>query len=392
MLVLLVVGLAASVSLSETMLVVVGVALVREWLLGRLAPVWPLATSMGAFGGWTLISAAGSAEPVNSVRAASSVLLLATLWVVFHAVGDAVRARWFASVLFGALVVVAALSIIQVTTCGGDRMYGKPAALPRIVASFFGKCERAHGFFSIYMTLAGVLAIVLTLTLPRLRELRHPVAAVVAWVVAAVAFALTSVRGAWLGCGAGVAVVILSARRQAALVMGLLVMTMAVLAIPTVRHRAISTLDMTDPTARERLAMWSAGLTLVREHPVMGIGPGQVKRLYPEYAPAYAVRRHTSHLHNTPLQIAVERGIPGLVLWLWMFAAFFVRSVRIWRGLPVDARADRALVAGCVAAIAAFLVSGLFEYNFGDTEVLLVAISVMALPFVIERERAASVA
>ena len=392
MLVLLVVGLAASVSLSETMLVVFGVALVREWLLGRLAPVWPLATSMGAFGGWTLISAAGSAEPVNSVRAASSVLLLATLWVVFHAVGDAVRARWFASVLFGALVVVAALSIIQVTTCGGDRMYGKPAALPRIVASFFGKCERAHGFFSIYMTLAGVLAIVLTLTLPRLRELRHPVAAVVAWVVAAVAFALTSVRGAWLGCGAGVAVVILSARRQAALVMGLLVMTMAVLAIPTVRHRAISTLDMTDPTARERLAMWSAGLTLVREHPVMGIGPGQVKRLYPEYAPAYAVRRHTSHLHNTPLQIAVERGIPGLVLWLWMFAAFFVRSVRIWRGLPVDARADRALVAGCVAAIAAFLVSGLFEYNFGDTEVLLVAISVMALPFVIERERAASVA
>jgi len=389
---LLVVGLAASVSLSETMLVVFGVALVREWLLGRLAPVWPLATSIGAFGVWTLISAAGSAEPVNSLRAASSVLLLATLWVVLHAVGDAVRARWFASVLFGALVVVAALSIIQVTTCGGDRMYGKPAALPRVVASFFGKCERAHGFFSIYMTLAGVLAIVLTLTLPRLRELRHPVAAVAAWVVAAVAFALTSVRGAWLGCGAGVAVVILGVRRQAALVIGVLVMTMALLAMPTVRHRASSMLDMTDPTARERLAMWSAGLTLVREHPVMGIGAGQVKRLYPEYAPAYAVRRHTSHLHNTPLQIAVERGIPGLVLWLWMFAAFFVRSVRIWRGLPVDARADRALVAGCVAGIAAFLVSGLFEYNFGDTEVLLVAISVMALPFVIERERAASAA
>jgi O-antigen ligase len=392
MLVLLVAGLAASVSLSETMLVVFGVVLVREWLLGRLAPVWPLATSMGAFAAWTLISAASSAEPVNSVRAASSVLLLATLWVVLHAVGDAVRARWFATVLFGALVVVAALSIIQVTTCGGDRMYGKPTTLPHIVASFFGKCERAHGFFSIYMTLAGVLAIVLTLTLPRLRELRHPVAAVAAWVVAAVAFALTSVRGAWLGCGAGVAVVILSLRRQAALLIGVLVMTMAVLAMPTVRQRAISMLDMTDPTARERLAMWSAGLTLVREHPVMGIGPGQVKRLYPEYAPAYAVRRHTSHLHNTPLQIAVERGIPGLVLWLGMFATFFVRSVRIWRGLPVDARADRALVAGCVAAIAAFLVSGLFEYNFGDTEVLLVAISVMALPFVIERARAASAA
>jgi O-antigen ligase len=134
--------------------------------------------------------------------------------------------------------------------------------------------------------------------------------------------------------------------------------------------------------------MLSAGLALVAEHPLAGIGPGQVRRLYPEYAPPHAVRRHTSHLHNTPLQIAVERGLVGLALWLWIFAAFFVRSVGIWRRLPADAAQDRALVAGCVAAIVALLVGGLFEYNFGDTEVLLVAMSLMALPFVLERDRA----
>jgi len=43
-------------------------------------------------------------------------------------------------------------------------------------------------------------------------------------------------------------------------------------------------------------------------------------------------------------------------------------------------------VLGSIAAIAAFLVAGLFEYNFGDTEVLLVALALMALPFVVERE------
>ena len=37
-----------------------------------------------------------------------------------------------------------------------------------------------------------------------------------------------------------------------------------------------------------------------------------------------------------------------------------------------------------MAAIAAFLVAGLFEYNFGDTEVLLVAVALMALPFTIQ--------
>ena len=104
------------------------------------------------------------------------------------------------------------------------------------------------------------------------------------------------------------------------------------------------------------------------------------------YAPPEALRRHTSHLHNTPLQIAVERGLVGLALWLWIFLAFFVRAGRILRRVPPGAAADRALVAGALAAVAAFLVSGLFEYNFGDTEVLLVTLAVMALPFVVERE------
>ena len=47
---------------------------------------------------------------------------------------------------------------------------------------------------------------------------------------------------------------------------------------------------------------------------------------------------------------------------------------------------ERALVGGSIAAVAGFLVSGLFEYNFGDTEVLLVACALMALPFVIARD------
>jgi hypothetical protein len=47
---------------------------------------------------------------------------------------------------------------------------------------------------------------------------------------------------------------------------------------------------------------------------------------------------------------------------------------------------DHALLTGAVAAIAGFLVAGLFEHNFGDTEVLLVALFVTAIVFVIERD------
>lgn len=36
---------------------------------------------------------------------------------------------------------------------------------------------------------------------------------------------------------------------------------------------------------------------------------------------------------------------------------------------------------GSIAAIAGFLVAGLFEYNFGDSEVAMLAYAVMALAF-----------
>jgi putative inorganic carbon (hco3(-)) transporter len=385
MLALLVAGLAASISLSETMLGVLAGWLLWQRAHGRLRTSWPLAMPILAFAAWTVVAALLSRTPWDSFVNTRPLLTLATFWIVLHAIEDAPRARWFATALFVALTVIAALAVVQVATCTGERLDAKAAGLPPVLTSFFGKCRRAHAFFSIYMTLGGVLAIVLTLTLPRLPQLRRRAAAVSAWLVGALALALTLVRGAWVGVAFGVAVLAGTVRRQALLFAGVLLLAALVLAVPGVLHRVVTIGDVTDPSVRERLAMWSAGLTLVREHPIAGVGPGQVKQLYGQYAPSFAVRRHTSHLHDTPLQIAVERGLVGLALWLWIFGAFFVRTARIWRTLPAGAVAERALVAGCMAAVAAFLVAGLFEYNFGDTEVLLVALSVMALPFVIER-------
>ena len=388
MLVLLVAGLAASITLSQTMLVVLALWLLGERYRGRLRLAWPLGVPIAAFSGWTVLAALFSSAPAESLRESHTLIGLAALWVVLHAIDDGRRARWFATALFVALTAVAALSIVQVATCGGERLTGKAIGLPRVLSSFFGKCHRAHGFYSIYMTLGGVMAMVLVLTLPRLTSFRHRAAAAAAWLVGALAFALTLVRGAWVGFGVGVAVLAYTIRRQAVTILGVLLVAAAALSVPSVLQRVLSFVDVTDPTARERVAMMSAGVALLREHPIVGIGPGQVKRLYPQYAPAYAVRRHTSHLHNTPLQIAVERGLVGLALWLWIFAAFFARLVRVWQRVPAEAAHDRALVAGCAAAVAAFFIGGLFEYNFGDTEVLLVALSLMALPLVLERDRA----
>ena len=90
-------------------------------------------------------------------------------------------------------------------------------------------------------------------------------------------------------------------------------------------------------------------------------------------------------MHNTPLQILVERGIPGLATWLAVWIVFYARSISILRVLDPEARLERALVVGSLAAITGFLVGGLSEYSFGDSEVVMVAWTVMALPWVVEK-------
>jgi O-antigen ligase len=108
-----------------------------------------------------------------------------------------------------------------------------------------------------------------------------------------------------------------------------------------------------------------------------------VKRDYSRYALPEAVKKRTGHVHNTPLQILVERGVLGLAAWLWIWVAFYTRAIGLLRRLPGESRSERALVAGSLAAITGFLVGGLSEYNFGDSEVVLVAWALMALPWAI---------
>jgi O-antigen ligase len=384
-----VVGLGVSITLAQIALLLLAARAVGRRVTGRASTPWPLGWPVAAFIGATLLAAALSADPLESLVTARSAFLLLALWVVMDALPTVDAA---ARALFGLLAVlglVSALGIAQVTFCGepwfaaaGAHMTGWWPALGR----FFGKCHRAHGFYSIYMTLAGVLNVVLLATLagpvlPGPRRRWTPLA----WLMALVAFALTYVRGAWLGFGAGALTFVASARRyRIALGLGFAVLALAALAMPGVRDRARSIVDPSDPTSSERVHMWRSALAMARDHPLTGVGPGQVKHVYPRYAAPEVVNKRRGHLHNTPLQILVERGVLGLAAWLWVFGAFLHRGFRT--AAAIHAPLPRALVTGAVAAIVGFLVAGLFEHNFGDTEVLLAALFVMAIALVVRRD------
>jgi O-antigen ligase len=388
LLVALVVGLALSISLSQ--LALAGLA---AWLLiarraGRVGPLRaPLLGPLAAFAAWSVVAALASARPLDSLTACKHLLNLAALFVIVNALSDAGLARRFATWLVLALALAAAIGLLQVAACPGPEVTAHATTL---AGKLLRKCTRARGFYSIYMTLAGVLALIFTFVLPRLARPRAE-----AWwlgpagIVLGAGLALTYVRGAWLGFGAGALTAVAGLGRRGVLMAVALVLLVAalIMGLPGVSARLKTIGSAHDDTTRDRLAMLEAGRRLGVAHPLTGVGPGQVKHLYPSVASTEALRRSTSHLHNTPLQIVVERGLIGLAAWLWIFVAFLVRGTALLRKLPAEAVGDRALVLGALAAVVTFLVGGLFEYNFGDTEVLLVAVAIMAVPFALGRPR-----
>jgi putative inorganic carbon (HCO3(-)) transporter len=148
-----------------------------------------------------------------------------------------------------------------------------------------------------------------------------------------------------------------------------------------VTDRIYSMFDLNDPTSRDRVAMLEAGVNIVRDYPLFGVGPEMVGRVYPDYRVATAVQEHNMHLHNVPMQIAAERGLPALAMWLW-----FVGSAIAGLKQLVDRSRHRVLVATALAAVAAMLTAGLFEYNFGDSEFLMLFLILLTLPFAADRD------
>ena len=248
-----------------------------------------------------------------------------------------------------------------------------------------------------YMTYSGLLMLVICAAAARLifgrRGRTWPALVMPALVVA---LALTLGRSAWIG--ASVAVALLLAIRDVRLtaLMPVFIALLFAIAPGTVTNRVMSIFDVQDPTNQDRLAMIEIGARIIKDHPLAGVGPNMIPVVYAHYRPDYAINAVNPHLHNVPLQIAAERGLPALAVWLWFIVALTIAQIRLFRQHPalrgpgahrrVRLGLDiRVTAAAGIAAVAAMLAAGLFEYNFGDSEFLMLFLVLVTLPFAAAR-------
>jgi putative inorganic carbon (hco3(-)) transporter len=209
------------------------------------------------------------------------------------------------------------------------------------------------------------------------------------WLIAALivfSIVLNFTRAVWIGCG--VALVYLVARWRARLLWALPALTLAAyFAAPgLVRDRLVSVLHPSaDPSVTARFEMWHVGLGMIRNHPLVGVGPNNINELYLTYLRpgAYEPSWH-EHMHDDFLQLAAERGLPCLAAWLWFMAALAGQVLAIRRRLSREGGpvwiADAAF-----AAWLAFVVEGFFEFNFGTSPVLMLFLFVMSVPYALAR-------
>jgi O-antigen ligase len=181
---------------------------------------------------------------------------------------------------------------------------------------------------------------------------------------------------AWVGVCAAAAVLLLVKDFRLLAVLPIVGAITFAAAGPTITHRLMSMFDSKDPTRRDRIAMLLEGQHMVRDHPVFGVGPNMVEVVYPQYRVAQAVEQINPHLHNVPMQIAAERGLPALVIWLGFLGV-------LGRGLYQTFRMPRSrtIAAAAIASVVGTLAAGMFEYNFGDSEFLMLFLFLITLPF-----------
>jgi len=312
-----------------------------------------------------VISAALSPDPRTSLIDCKQLVLFLIVPIVYRFVNGG-RAHTMLTVVVTCAAISAVFGIVQ---------YG--------ILHYDNLGQRPQGTLGHWMTFSGLLMIVIGVAIARVifGNSDRTWAALVLPALG-VAVALTFTRSAAVGACAAVALLFSLKDFRLFAILPIVAAIFIAIAPGQIAKRYQSMFNMNDPTVRDRMTMLHIGERMIRTHPLTGVGPNMVQRLYVDFKGTDSVvvdgvTHINPHLHNDFLQVAAERGLPALALWLW----FIVALLRdLWTRFQSGERTQRELAATAMATVVALLTAGLFEYNFGDSEVLMLFLTIVTLP------------
>ena len=357
-------SLQISIGAASILLTAVLIAWVALLVRDKVRPSAPrFFVPLLAYAGITLVSAAFSIDPLASLIDSKQLVLLLIVPAVFS-IARGRHAFTVSDVVITVGAASAAYGVIQYGLLNYDSLQMRP-----------------DGALTHYMTYSGVLMLVICAAVARLvfgsRDRVWPALVMPALIVA---LAVSLGRNAWVGSCVAIGILLMLKDLRLTALLPIAIAVVFALAPDSVSNRMMTMFDLKDPTNRDRLAMLEVGRDLIAADPLTGVGPAMVERVYAQYRPDYAEPKVNPHLHNVPVQIAAERGLPALAIFAWFAVVLGATLLRMFREDRV-----RMLAAAGLAATAAMLAAGLFEYNFGDSEFLMLFLVLVTLPFAADR-------
>jgi O-antigen ligase len=158
-------------------------------------------------------------------------------------------------------------------------------------------------------------------------------------------------------------------------VLAILIVGATLLSPNTVRQRLAAIVDLNTPSTQVRLIQWKYALKIAADHPLFGVGWRDLQPVLRGYAapdpniPDYISTDVFSigHFHSTYVTVLVCFGVTGFLAFVWLMIA-------VWRALGEAIKnADeggRLIIFASRAALLGFLITGIFDWTFGDAEVV----------------------
>ena len=360
--------------------ILLGMALAALLLSREKLRLPPIKLPLGLFLLGTLIAIAFSGDPAAGFPQVKKIYVFFQLLVVFSLL-NVEWVRWLFLTWAALGSISAGLSFIQFA-----RKVREAHAAHSDVYSFYVG-ERITGFMSHWYTFSAEEMFILImlgsflLFAPVTRKYLFVWCS--AMLVMLSGLLLAETRGIWIATTAAGLYLLWFWRRWVVLLIPVAIAAGFLFSPPVIRERFTSILRPGKLDSNDfRVVTWRTGLRMIERHPWLGLGPEMPRIHFNEYVPSDIPRPlpvgSYIHLHNIYLHYAAERGIPTLLVFLWLMGRILVDFSRGLRTLPPGRGDPRFLLYGGVASVLAILVDGVANMNLGDSEVLTMFLVVVA--------------
>lgn len=305
--------------------------------------------------------------------------------VVYTLLRDTQLARWLMLTWAGLGSISALRGFVQFV----HKFYQAMAQHRDLYAAYMG--ERITGFMSHWYTFSDVE--MLALIMLGAFIFFSPAARRYLWLWLALAFfmafgvLLADTRAVWIGTFVAVLYLTFFWKKWVTGLVPVAVVLLLLFGPHMFRERAESIIHPgRDDSNQFRVILARTGVRMIEAHPWFGLGPEEPREQFMNYLPADVPRPLPSgsymHLHNLYLEYAAERGIPVLLVMLFMLGQIVWDFAKTLRQLPAERSDIRFLLHGGIAVVLALLIEGFADVNLGDSEVLTMFLVVVGLGYV----------